>query len=249
MGPQILPVSACTGRFCPAYQASAEHGSFHVKLAPRVPLEAGLIAVVFHVKHASRGPWPHQPCSGSAAILGLPARQPPHRASGEQITYTSVLVAILVGIVHAGLAPVLVIGGVKPNLVLVAVVLVTSSFGFQAGIVWAFVAGVTANLLITEPLGSIPLALLAVAALVAGGGRLFGRLTWVYPVAAALVGSILADAVSLGALNLVGGSFQLRNPMDLVLPAAVLNAAITGVLLVPLRLALRRYGPEEKPAW
>jgi hypothetical protein len=37
--------------------------------------------------------------------------------------------------------------------------------------------------------------------------------------------------------------------MDLVLPAAVLNAAITGVLLVPLRLALRRYGPEEKPAW
>jgi rod shape-determining protein MreD len=144
---------------------------------------------------------------------------------------------------------VLVIGGVKPNLVLVAVVLVTSSFGFQAGIVWAFVAGLTANLLITEPLGSIPLALLAVAALVAGGGRLFGRLTWVYPVAAALVGSILADAVSLGALNLVGGSFHLRNPMDLVLPAAVLNAAITGVLLVPLRLALRRYGPEEKPAW
>jgi rod shape-determining protein MreD len=144
---------------------------------------------------------------------------------------------------------VLVIGGVKPDLVLVAVVLVTSSFGFQAGIVWAFVAGVTANLLITEPLGSVPLALLAVAALVAGGDRLFGRLAWVYPVAAALVGSMLADAISLGALNLVGGAFQLRNPMDLVLPAAVLNAAITVVVLVPLRLALRRYGPEEKPAW
>lgn len=143
----------------------------------------------------------------------------------------------------------LVIGGVKPNLVLVAVVLVTTSFGFEAGIVWAFVAGLTANLLITEPLGSVPLALLAVAALVAGGDRLFGRLHWVYPVAAALLGSMLADAVSLGALNLVGGSFQLRNPMDLVLPAAVLNAAIAGVVLVPLRLLMRRYGPEEKPAW
>ena len=36
---------------------------------------------------------------------------------------------------------------------------------------------------------------------------------------------------------------------DLVLPAAVLNATITGILLVPLRLLVRRYGPEEKPAW
>jgi rod shape-determining protein MreD len=131
----------------------------------------------------------------------------------------------------------------------VAVVLMTTTFGFQAGIVWAFAAGVTANLLITEPLGSIPLALLAVAVVVAGGERLFGRLRWVYPIAAALVGSVLADVISLGALNLIGGSFQLRNPLDLVVPAAVLNASITGVLLVPLRLLMRRYGPEEKPAW
>jgi rod shape-determining protein MreD len=151
--------------------------------------------------------------------------------------------------VHAGLAPALIIGGVKPNLVLVAVVLMTTSFGFEAGIVWAFVAGVVANLLIPEPLGSVPLALLAVAVIVAAGARVLGRLTWVYPVGAAFAGSVVADLVSVAALTLVGGSLGTSVPIELLIPAAVLNAAITGLLLVPTRVLLQRYGPEEKPAW
>ena len=127
---------------------------------------------------------------------------------GLPITYTSILLAILVGIVHAGLAPAVVVGGVKPNLVLVAVVLVTTSFGFGVGITWAFLAGLVANLLIPEPLGSIPLALLVVAAIVSGGDRVLGRLVWAYPIVAAFVGSIVADLVSLAALSLVGGSLR-----------------------------------------
>jgi len=100
-----------------------------------------------------------------------------------------------------------------------------------------------------EPLGSIPLALLAVAVVVAAGARLLGRLTWVYPVGAAFVGSILADLVSLAALSLVAGSLRTTIPVDLLISAAVLNAAITGVLLVPTRLLMHRFGPEERPAW
>ena len=114
------------------------------------------------------------------------------------------------GIAHAGLAPAVVVGGVKPNLVLVAVVLVTTNFGFSVGITWAFLAGLVAYLLIPEPLGSIPLALLVVAAIVSGGGRVLGRLVWAYPILAAFVGSIVADLVSLAALSLVGGSRNSR---------------------------------------
>lgn len=168
---------------------------------------------------------------------------------GLPITYTSILLAILVGIVHAGLAPAVVVGGVKPNLVLVAVVLVTSSFGFGVGITWAFLAGLVANLLIPEPLGSIPLALLVVAAIVSGGDRVLGRLVWAYPIVAAFVGSIVADLVSLAALSLVGGSLGTSVPLQLILPAAVLNAATAALLLVPLRVMLVRYRPDEKPAW
>lgn len=165
------------------------------------------------------------------------------------MTYSSILIAILVGVVHAGLAPVLLIGGVKPNLVLVAVVLVTTSFGFEAGITWAFVAGLTANLLIPEPLGSVPLALLAVTVIVAGGARVLGRLTWVYPVGATFVGSIVADLVSQGALSLVGGSLRSGLAVDLLVSAAVLNAATAGLLLLPTRILVHRFGPEERPAW
>jgi rod shape-determining protein MreD len=142
-----------------------------------------------------------------------------------------------------------VVGGVKPNLVLVAVVLVTTSFGFSAGITWAFLAGLVANLLIPEPLGSIPLALLVVTVIVSGGSRVLGRLVWAYPVVAAFAGSIVADLVSLAALSLVGGSVGTTVPLQLILPAAVLNAATTGLLLIPMRMILLRYRPDEKPAW
>jgi cell shape-determining protein MreD len=144
-----------------------------------------------------------------------------------------------------------VVGGVKPNLVLVAVVLVTTSFGFSLGITWAFLAGLVANLLIPEPLGSIPLALLAVAALVSGGSRILGRLVWAYPILAAFVGSIVADLVSLASLSLVagGGSVGSSVLLQLIVPAAVLNAATTGLLLIPMRVLVLRYRPDEKPAW
>ena len=199
---------------------------------------------------APRFSLPAEPAAILPATVVAACRVPPPPSGDEPITYTSALLAVLVGIIHAGLAPVVVVSGVKPNLVLVAVVLVTTTFGFQAGIMWAFIAGLTANLLIPEPLGSIPLALLAVAVLVAAGDRLLGRLPWVYPILAALVGSVLADAVSLASLALVaGGSLQLGVPSELIVPAAVLNATIAGLLLVPLRLMMRRYGPEQKPAW
>jgi rod shape-determining protein MreD len=152
-------------------------------------------------------------------------------------------------VLHAGLAPVIEIAGVRPNLVLVAVVLVTILWGFESGISWAFVAGLTANLLAHDPLGAIPLALLIAAGVVAGGERLFGRLTWAYPIAAVFVASILADAVSLIVLRLIDASPGFAVPLELIVPSAVLNAAIAGVLLYPARRLALRLGAEEKAAW
>lgn len=141
------------------------------------------------------------------------------------------------------------VGGVKPNLVLVAVVLVTTSFGFEMGIAWAFIAGLVANVLIPEPLGSLPLALLVVAVIVGAGARALGRLVWIYPVLAAFVGSVVGDLVSLAALSFVAGSVRMTVPLQLIVPAAVLNAALTGLLLVPMRALSHRIGPEHRPAW
>jgi rod shape-determining protein MreD len=177
--------------------------------------------------------------------------RPSRRVPGARvITYTSILLAILVGIVHAGLAPVIQVAGVYPDLILVAVVLVTTVFGFAQGLIWAFVGGLTANLLVAAPLGSLPLALLLVSAVVAGGGLLLGRLVWVYPVLAALVASVLADIIALLVSQLVGDPINMADAVDLILPAAVLNAAIAGLLLPFARLVAHRLGVlEERPAW
>lgn len=176
--------------------------------------------------------------------------QPLHKpAETDPISYLSPLLAVVTGIVHAGLAPVIVIAGVKPNLVLVAVILVTCLFGFLPGIVWAFTAGLTANLLTSDPLGSTPLAMLAVAALVAGGARPFGSLVWIYPILAAIAGSIVADVLGQLIFALVAEPVQVGLPMELIVPAAVLNGAIVAVLLVPARSLAARYAPEESGAW
>ena len=153
------------------------------------------------------------------------------------------------GIVHAAIAPVIAIGGVKPNIVLVAVVLVTCLAGFLPGITWAFVAGLTANLLVSAPLGSIPLALLVVAALTAGGARLLGRMVWIYPVIATAVGSIVADLIAIGVAALVDDAAVTSIPAELILGAAALNAAVCAVALIPARLVATRWVADEAGAW
>jgi rod shape-determining protein MreD len=165
------------------------------------------------------------------------------------ISYLSPLLAIILGIVHAALAPVIVIGGVKPNLVLVAVVLVTALVGFLPGIVWAFVAGVTANLLVGDPLGAIPLSMLVVAVVVAAGARPFGRMVWIYPVIAAFAGSVIADLLLVGVGQLVGEDRGIAIPFGIIFAAGTLNAAIVALALYPARVLAGRYAVDEAGAW
>ena len=200
---------------------------------------------MFHVNH------PIVRVVGSAGEPILTCAENPvtEIPGGAIISYVSPLLAVVLGIVHAALAPVIVIGGVKPNLVLVAVVLVTYLAGFLPGITWAFVAGLTANLLVGDPLGSIPLAMLVVAVIVAGGSRMMGRLVWVYPVAATFFGSLVADLVGLGVAQLVGGVVVADLPIDLLLGAATLNAAVAALVMLPTRILVGRYAPDEAGAW
>jgi cell shape-determining protein MreD len=138
---------------------------------------------------------------------------------------------------------------VKPNLLLVGVILATVLAGFLTGVVWAFVGGLTANLLVGDPLGSVPLTMLLVAAGVAGGARVMGRMVWIYPVIATFVGSIVVDLGGILLRQLVAGATPGPIPTDLVLAAATLNAAIAGLAYFPARALYSRYTPEEAAAW
>ncbi len=146
------------------------------------------------------------------------------------------------------MAPILVIGDVHPNLVLVAVVLVTAMNGFGPGVAWAFVGGLTANLLTRDPLGSLPLGLLLVAAGVAGGERLFGRLAWAYPLASVAIGSVVVDLLGLAILQMVDAP-QGAWPMQRVFASALLNTAIAAIVLLPVRILVARGGASARAAW
>lgn len=159
---------------------------------------------------------------------------------GWVIGYLGLLLAAATGFAHAAVSPAVVVAGVKPNLVLVAVVLVTAVAGLVAGSLWAFVGGLAANLLLAEPLGSIPLTLLLVAALVEVLRPLLGRFGWLYPPAAAAAASLLAELVGLAVFNLVSGGGAEVAP-GVVLIAAVLNLSLAALAFVPVQLwALRR---------
>jgi rod shape-determining protein MreD len=146
-------------------------------------------------------------------------------------------------------APILVVGDVHPNLMVVAVVLVTVLDGFGPGVAWAFIGGLTANLLVRDPLGSLPLELLLVAALVAGGERLFGRLSWAYPLAAVALGSILVETMSLLILQMVDEPLGGGWPAGRIVAAALLNTAIAAIVILPTRILLARAAGSEKATW
>ena len=224
----ILPVSPLSHRLPAAYSCSCRWG-----LSTDVSRDT-------YVEHR-----PEQP--GPAPILAPHATH--SDSPGAVISYLSPLLAVIVGIVHAALAPIIVVGGVKPNLVLVAVVLVTALAGFMPGITWAFVAGLTANLLVGDPLGSVPLTMLLVATLVAGGARVLGRMVWIYPVAAVFAGSIIADVASLLIGLLVGHAGPIEIPIAIILTVALLNSVVAALVLYPARALAGRYVSDEAAAW
>lgn len=156
------------------------------------------------------------------------------------INRLSPILAIAVGVVHAGLAPILLVAGVRPNLALVAAVLVATSVGFAPAVTWAFLAGLTANLLSGEPLGSVPLSLLAAVALTAAAAPALARVPLAYPVLAAFAGSIVADAVMLASQQVARGGAWPGVPLEIVIKAAALNAGLAALLLIPIRLLIRR---------
>lgn len=143
----------------------------------------------------------------------------------------------------------LAVGDLRPNLILAAVVTVTALSGLETGITWAFVGGLTVNLLTTDPLGTIPLGLLLVTGLVAGMAGVLGRRGILLAVLAGGVGSLVVDLVGMLVLVLVGGApaSQPASLLGLVLPTAAINAVVATLLFVAGRAALSRFGFEPAP--
>ena len=188
--------------------------------------------------------------TGLDRFIGLyfprPISSHPSRES-HPINVVSALLALATGLVHASLAPLMAMGDVRPNLILAAVVAVTALLGLGAGAIWAFVGGLTANLLTTDALGTIPLGLLLIAGLVTLMGRALGRHAAVLALVGGAIGSIVLDALGIAVVLLqssAGASIVVLDLVGIIVPSAVVNGLLAVALYLVARAAMTRLGYE-----
>lgn len=125
------------------------------------------------------------------------------------------------------------IQNVKPDLVLLLVLVGALVYGSRTAVVWAFGGGLALDIFSGGPLGSSSLALIA-AALVGGiGHRTLSRFNVLVPLSAALVGTVVYSLVYIGlltVLNLLQVTPHRFPFWDVVqytiIPAAVYNATL-----------------------
>jgi len=158
--------------------------------------------------------------------------------------------AILAAIIESSVLTHLQVGSIKPDLVFAVGVAVAMVLGFESGMTWAFVGGVTADLLMPERvLGSTALALVVVTAL----ALLVARATWP-PRLAIVAGTTLAlgivfQLMLLALLAVTSGVGWAGSSIADLLAVAALDV----VIAVPAALVLRaidlRFGEPERVAW
>mgnify|MGYP001825562149 CR=1 FL=1 len=158
--------------------------------------------------------------------------------------------AVLAAILESSVLTHLQVGGVAPDLVFAVGVAVAMVLGFESGMTWAFVGGVSLDLLLPgRALGSTALTLV----LVAGMALLVARALW--PPRLLVIGgttfvlSFVYQILLLGLLALTAGvAFAGLSPSDMVV-AGILNLSIAVIAVVAVRALDLRFGEPERLAW
>lgn len=158
--------------------------------------------------------------------------------------------AVIAAIVESSVLTHLQVGGLRPDLVFAVGVALAMVLGFESSMTWAFVGGLTLDLLLPgRSLGSTALALVLVTAM----ALLVARVTWpprLVVIAATSFGlSLVYQVLLLSLLALTENvAFLGLSVTDLVL-VGLLDAAITAVAVVAVRAIDLRFGERERLAW
>jgi len=158
--------------------------------------------------------------------------------------------AVIAAIIESSVLTHLQVGGLRPDLVFAVGVALAMVLGFESGMTWAFVGGLTLDLLLPgRSLGSTALTLVLVTAM----ALLVARVTWpprLVVIAATSFGlSFVYQVLLLGLLALTENvAFLGLSVTDLVF-VGLLDAAITAVAVVVVRAIDLRFGERERLAW
>jgi rod shape-determining protein MreD len=158
--------------------------------------------------------------------------------------------AVIAAILESSVLTHLQVGGIRPDLVFAVGVALAMVLGFESAMTWAFVGGLSLDLLLPgRALGSTALSLVLVTAV----ALLVARATWpprlVVAAATALALTVAYQVLLLAILALTQDvSIEGVSITDLLV-IGVLNAAITAIAVVVVRALDLRFGEPERLAW
>lgn len=152
----------------------------------------------------------------------------------------------VVAILQTTLVPSLTIWGVFANLPLLIVVCWGLLRGPREGALWGFIAGLMVDLLSGAPFGAATLSLIVVGFLAGLGEATVFRASIVLPMVVMFLATVVYDLLFLLIVQISGQPVALLDSIwRLVLPSALLNAALTPIFFLTMRWLYARYGRKE----
>jgi rod shape-determining protein MreD len=139
------------------------------------------------------------------------------------------------------LSPYMKIGGIHPDLVLLLVIGWSALRGMEEGATWAFIGGISLDILSSAPFGVFSLSLLLVSVITSlFHGRTLGS-TIVLPIILTFPLSLIFNGVALILLSLLGQPTNWVTVVSVViLPAAIYDTALM-LVIFPLLYLLNRW--------
>jgi len=157
--------------------------------------------------------------------------------------------AVFTALLQLTVVPYFRIGDAQPELVLVFAVVATTAGSVEAGLISAFFGGLMIDLLAPRPLGMTAFILLVSVGVAALLGRVLDRASYLVPVIAVFVTSLLSGALFLLLYGALREPIAVADPIRSLLPTAIYTTAVAAVV-GPIAVAIRHRAAErERVAW
>ncbi len=146
--------------------------------------------------------------------------------------------------------------GVKPDLVLLLVLIGTLLYGARASLIWAFLGGIFLDIFSGGPMGASSLALMAAALVASIGHRTLSRYHLLVPIGVAVVGTLTYGVTYLGILIILDSMAGLFNnelllrdiPFWPTIQAVLAPALLYNTILMIFAIPLLNRVPESQEA-
>ncbi len=158
--------------------------------------------------------------------------------------------AVIAAILESSVLTHLQVGSVRPDLVFALGIAVAMVLGFESGMTWAFVGGLSLDLLLPgQVLGSTALTLVLLTA----AASLVARVLWpprlAFIAATTIVLTFAYHLILQAVLSLTAGSAFTGLAFSELMVVALLNGLIAAMAVPAIRALDLRFGEPERLAW